>query len=104
VPKTETTTETSQTAPGDGRGRGYPKTRDGVVTSTKMQKTVVVKVERHVKHQRYGKYVTRQVKYKAHDETSKLQVGDRVRIAETRPMSKDKRWRVIATLQKANQV
>jgi small subunit ribosomal protein S17 len=88
----------------EGSGRGYPKTRDGVVTSAKMQKTVVVKVERHVKHQRYGKYVTRQMKYKAHDETSQLQVGDRVRIAETRPMSKDKRWRVIATLQKANQV
>jgi small subunit ribosomal protein S17 len=84
-------------------GRGYPKTRDGIVTSNKMQKTVVVEVERHVKHLRYGKYVTRQVRYKAHDETSQLQVGDRVRIAETRPLSKGKRWRVIATLKKANQ-
>jgi small subunit ribosomal protein S17 len=97
-------TEKTETTPQAGRGRGYPKTRDGIVTSNKMQKTVVVKVERHMKHQRYGKYVTRQVKYKAHDETSQLQVGDRVRIAETRPMSKDKRWRVIATLQKSNQV
>ena len=103
MPETKKTVK-AEASESEGRGRGYPKTRDGVVTSNKMQKTVVVKVERHVKHQRYGKYVTRQVKYKAHDETSQLQVGDRVRIAETRPMSKDKRWRVIATLQKANQV
>jgi len=96
-------TEKSQATQGEGSRRGYPKTRVGVVTSNKMQKTVVVKVERRVKHERYGKYVTRQMKYKAHDETSQAKVGDRVRIAETRPMSKDKRWRIIATLQKANQ-
>jgi small subunit ribosomal protein S17 len=84
--------------------RGRPKTRVGVVTSNKMQKTVVVRVERRVRHARYGKYVVRHVSYKAHDEESRLQIGDRVRIAETRPISKDKRWRVIETLEKAPQV
>ncbi len=84
--------------------RGRPKTRVGVVTSNKMQKTVVVRVERRVRHARYGKYVVRHVSYKAHDEESQLQVGDRVRIAETRPISKDKRWRVVETLEKAPQV
>ena len=84
-------------------GRGRPKTRVGVVTSNKMQKTVVVRVERRVQHARYGKYVVRHVSYKAHDEGSQLQIGDRVRIAETRPISKDKRWRVVETLEKAPQ-
>jgi small subunit ribosomal protein S17 len=97
-------TEKREATPGEAHDRGHPKTRVGVVTSNKMQKTVVVRVERRVKNQRYGKYVTRQVRYKAHDETNEAQVGDRVRIAETRPLSKDKRWRVIATLQKASQV
>jgi small subunit ribosomal protein S17 len=97
-------TEKHEAAPSEGPDRGHPKTRVGVVTSNKMQKTVVVRVERRVKNERYGKYVTRQVRYKAHDEKNESQVGDRVRIAETRPLSKDKRWRVIATLQKSNQV
>jgi small subunit ribosomal protein S17 len=97
----ETTTQTAQTEGPAARGR--PKTRTGVVTSNKMQKTVVVRVERRVKHARYGKYVVRHVNYKAHDEESKLQIGDRVRIAETRPMSKDKRWRVVETIEKAVQ-
>ena len=88
----------------DAQTRGRPKTRVGLVTSNKMQKTVVVRVERRVKHARYGKYVVRHVNYKAHDEEQKLQVGDRVRIAETRPMSKDKCWRVVETLEKATQV
>jgi small subunit ribosomal protein S17 len=83
--------------------RGRPKIRVGVVVSNKMQKTVVVRVERRVKHARYGKYVVRHVNYKAHDQEQKLQVGDRVRIAETRPMSKDKRWRVIETIEKNQQ-
>jgi len=65
---------------------------------------VVVRVERRVQHARYGKYVVRHVSYKAHDEGSQLQIGDRVRIAETRPISKDKRWRVVETLEKAPQV
>lgn len=84
--------------------RGRPKSRIGVVTSNKMQKTVVVQCERRVKHPRYGKYVTRHVRYKAHDESNALKVGDRVRIAETRPLSKDKRWRVVETLVPATEV
>lgn len=84
--------------------RGRPKTRIGVVTSDKMQKTVVVRVDRRVKHPLYGKYVTRHVNYKAHDENNECRVGDRVRIVETRPLSKDKRWRVLETVSKAPQV
>lgn len=90
--------------------RGRPKSRIGVVTSNKMQKTVVVKVQRRVKHARYGKYVLQAVKYKAHvenhDYPSKPTVneGDIVRIVETRPGSKDKRWRVVETLRKGAEV
>jgi len=78
--------------------RGRPKSRVGVVTSNKMQKTVVVQVERRVRHPRYGKFVTRRMKYKAHDEHNSCQIGDTVRIVETRPLSKDKRWRVAERL------
>ncbi len=84
--------------------RGRPKSRIGTVTSNKMQKTVVVRVDRRVKHAQYGKYVTKHVKYKAHDENNACQIGDKVRIVETRPMSKDKRWRVAETLVKATTV
>lgn len=84
--------------------RGRQKTRIGIVTSDKMQKTVVVRVDRRVKHPRYGKYVTRHVNYKAHDETNECRIGDRVRIVETRPLSKDKRWRILETIVKAPQV
>ncbi len=88
--------------------RGRPKVRVGVVTSNKMDKTVVVEVSRRMRHPRYGKYVTRSERYKAHaaDHSPKkptLNVGDTVRIAETRPLSKDKRWRVVAVLTKAAQ-
>jgi len=82
---------------------GRPKTRVGVVTSNKMQKTVVVEVTRRVRHAKYGKFLTRRVKYKAHDEKNACQIGDRVRIEETRPLSKDKRWRVIETLAKTTE-
>ena len=99
-----TTTAEAQSATPARGGRGRPKTRVGIVTSNRMQKTVVVRVERRVKHARYGKYVVRHMSYKAHDEASQLQIGDRVRISETRPMSKDKRWRVVETLEKAPQV
>lgn len=84
--------------------RGRRKTRIGIVTSDKMQKTVVVRVDRRVKHPKYGKYVTRHVKYKAHDEHNSCSVGDKVLIVETRPLSKDKRWRVVETLVKATTV
>jgi small subunit ribosomal protein S17 len=81
--------------------RGRPKTRIGTVLSNKMTKTVVVQVERRAKHGQYGKYLTEKKKYKAHDEQQAAQPGDKVRIVETRPMSKHKRWRVAEILVKA---
>jgi small subunit ribosomal protein S17 len=84
--------------------RGNRKTRVGIVVSNKMTKTVVVKVERRVADSKYGKIVTKAEKYKAHDEDQACKIGDRVRIVETRPMSKDKRWRVAETLEKATEV
>ncbi len=72
--------------------RGHRKTQVGVVVSDKMEKTVVVKVDRLVKHQLYNKYIKRSVKYKVHDENNSCKVGDRVQIIECRPLSKDKRW------------
>jgi small subunit ribosomal protein S17 len=77
---------------------GRRKLREGTVVSDKMHKTVVVVVARLVRHGKYRKYLTQRVKYKAHDETNKCRVGDRVRIIETRPLSKDKRWAVLAIL------
>jgi len=73
----------------------------GVVVSDKMDKTCVVAVERIVRHKLYGKRVRRTKKYKVHDEQNQCRVGDRVRIMETRPLSKDKRWRVVEILQRA---
>ncbi len=84
--------------------RGNRKSRIGVVVSNKMTKTVVVKVERRVANSKYGKIVRRAEKYKAHDETQQCQIGDKVRMVETRPMSKDKRWRVAEVLEKAAEV
>lgn len=81
--------------------RGARKIRDGIVVSDKMDKTVVVLVERRVKHPKYHKTVTKSKRYKAHDETNDAGIGDRVRIVETRPMSKDKRFRVAAILERA---
>jgi len=74
--------------------RGNRKTQVGIVVSDKMDKTVVVRVSHLVKHPVYNKYIKRSVKYKAHDEENSCKSGDRVIIAETRPLSKDKRWRV----------
>jgi small subunit ribosomal protein S17 len=73
-----------------------PKTLDGVVVSTKMKDTVVVLVNRFVKHARYGKYYSRSKKYKAHDEGNTKKEGDKVTIVETRPISKDKHFKVVA--------
>lgn len=81
--------------------RGNTKTREGVVVSNAMNKTVVVTVSRLVKHPRYKKYVKRRKRFKAHDENNECNVGDRVAIAETRPLSKDKRWRVQKILERA---
>lgn len=80
--------------------RGNQKTRTGVVTSDKMDKTVVVKVEKLVKHPTYKKYIKRRVTYKAHDENNQCGIGDKVTIVETRPLSRDKRWRVREILEK----
>ena len=84
--------------------RGNRKSRIGVVVSNKMTKTVVVKVERRVADPKYGKIVMKAEKYKAHDETQQCQIGDKVRMVETRPTSKDKRWRVAEVIQKAAEV
>ncbi len=81
--------------------RGARKTRIGVVVSDKMDKTAVVAVERLIKHPVYKKYIKRTTKFKAHDQKNECQVGDVVKIMETRPLSKTKRWRVVEILEKA---
>ena len=84
-----------------GADRTTRKTRTGLVVSDKMQKTVVVEIERRVPHPVYGKMVTRTKRVKAHDEENSAKTGDTVRIAETRPLSKDKRWRVVEIVDRA---
>ena len=81
--------------------RGYRKTRTGIVVSDKMDKTVVVAVRTKVRHPLYGKMVNKTTKFKAHDENNDCGIGDTVRIMETRPLSKDKRWRVVEIIEKA---
>jgi small subunit ribosomal protein S17 len=81
--------------------RGSRKTRMGRVVSDKMQKTIVVEIQRRVPHPVYGKMVTRTKRVKAHDEENTAKTGDTVRIAETRPLSKDKRWRVVEIVERA---
>ena len=81
--------------------RNLRKTLIGIVSSNKMDKTIVVKVETSVKHPIYKKIVKRTYKLKAHDEENVCQVGDRVKVMETRPLSKDKRWRLVEVLEKA---
>ncbi len=81
--------------------RGRRKVREGIVVSDKMQKTVVVEVEDRVKHPLYGKVIRRTNKLKAHDENDEAGVGDRVLLAETRPLSATKRWRLVEILEKA---
>ena len=81
--------------------RNLRKTRTGKVVSNKMQKTVVVAVEDHVKHPLYGKIVKRTYKLKAHDENNECKIGDRVKVMETRPLSKDKRWRLVEIIERA---
>ena len=77
------------------------KTRDGIAVSTKMDKTVVVAVTDRVRHPRYQKTVQRTKRFYAHDEANDVREGDRVRIAETRPYSKQKRWRIVEVLERA---
>ena len=88
---------TEQTA----EARGFRKTREGLVVSDKMDKTVVVAVEDRVKHALYGKVIRRTSKLKAHDEQNAAGIGDRVLLMETRPLSATKRWRIVEILEKA---
>ncbi len=81
--------------------RNLRKTRTGKVVSDKMDKTIVVAVVDNVKHPLYGKIVKRTYKLKAHDENNECKVGDRVRVMETRPLSKDKRWRLVEIIERA---
>lgn len=80
--------------------RGIRKSRIGVVVSDKMDKTAVIAVERLVQHPVYKKFIKRTSKFKAHDEKNECKIGDKVRIVETRPLSKTKRWRVVEILEK----
>jgi small subunit ribosomal protein S17 len=80
--------------------RGIRKTRIGVVVSNKMDKTAVVAVERQIQHPVYKKFIKRTTKFKAHDLNNECQIGDTVRIMETRPLSKTKRWRIVEIVQK----
>ena len=84
--------------------RGSRRTIIGTVTSTKMQKTVVITVVRRLRDRRFHKFVTRRVKYKAHDENNSVKVGDLVEIVEARPMSRTKRWRILRTITHAVEV
>ena len=81
--------------------RNYRKTRIGKVVSDKMDKTIVVAIEYNVKHKLYNKIVKRTYKLKAHDEEQIAKIGDRVKVMETRPLSKDKRWRLVEIVEKA---
>jgi small subunit ribosomal protein S17 len=81
--------------------RQYRKTRTGVVSSNKMEKTITVTVVRKLKHPKYGKFVKKSNKFHAHDESNEAQMGDLVRIVETRPLSKSKRWRLVEIIEKA---
>jgi small subunit ribosomal protein S17 len=94
VAATQTSTQTSEK-------RGFRKSREGLVVSDKMDKTVVVEVEDRVKHALYGKVMRRTNRLKAHDEANECGVGDRVLLMETRPLSATKRWRVVEILEKA---
>ncbi|MHC1695733.1 MAG: 30S ribosomal protein S17 [Eubacteriales bacterium] len=86
---------------GDALTRGMRKTRVGKVVSDKMDKTIVVAIEDNVKHPTYGKVMKNTIKLKAHDENNECGVGDKVSIMETRPLSRDKRWRLVEIIEKA---
>ncbi len=81
--------------------RNLRKERIGIVTSDKMQKSIVVTVERRVKHPMYGKFVKKSTKFVAHDENDDCNIGDKVKIMETRPMSKSKNWRLVEIIERA---
>ncbi len=95
-------TKAASAAPGEVERNGLERRREmtGVVVSDKMQKTIVVKIDRNVRHGMYKKYVTKSRRFKAHDEENTAKVGDLVRLVETRPMSRDKRWALQSILRK----
>lgn len=97
APKATKTVDAKPQAP-----RGLRKRQEGVVVSNKMEKTIVVSVVRQVRHSTYGKFIRKTKKFYAHDEAKQCGVGDRVRIVETRPMSRLKRWKVESILVKAD--
>lgn len=86
---------------GGGQLERHHRVLEGQVVSDKMDKTIVVQVMRRYRHPQYRKYVTERVKYKAHDERNEARVGDKVRIVESRPMSRDKRWRLQSVTERA---
>ena len=81
--------------------RGNRKVRQGIVVSDSMDKTIVVQVSRRLRHPMYGKYIKRSKNFKAHDENNSCRVGDEVKIIESRPFSKEKRWRLLETVKQA---
>lgn len=93
--------ETQNETPQEGTDRNQRKTRIGVVVSDKADKTVTVQVERRFAHPLYGKQVRKTKKYQAHDENNEYKVGDKVRMVETRPLSKMKRWRVAELIERS---
>jgi small subunit ribosomal protein S17 len=97
---TDTEVQQDQAAPKDGARENRRKTRVGIVVSDKADKTVTVVVERRIAHPLYGKGVKRSKKYHAHDENNEYRTGDVVRITETRPLSKTKRWRVVELIER----
>lgn len=92
--------EANNTAETNELVRNLRKTRVGVVSSNKMDKTIVVKIERKIKHPLYGKFLKKSTSFHAHDEKNECSIGDTVRIMETRPMSKTKRWRLVEVVEK----
>ena len=92
-------TETTSTVVADARNAR--KVREGIVVSNKMNKTIVISIVERVRHPKYAKFVSRTKKLYAHDEANDAQIGDRVRVMETRPMSKQKRWRLVEVLERA---
>ena len=90
---------TVQTPP---RARAHRKVRLGIVTSNRMQKTIVVRVTRRVRHPKYNRVITRASSFKAHDERQEARIGDWVNIMETRPLSKEKRWRLVEIVRRAS--
>ncbi|MFO6451773.1 MULTISPECIES: 30S ribosomal protein S17 [unclassified Aeromicrobium] len=95
------TKDTTVPNEGGSNSRSSRKTREGLVVSDKMDKTVVVSIEERFKHPLYGKVLRRNIKLKAHDEANEAGIGDRVLLSETRPLSATKRWRVVEVLEKA---